>query len=173
VDAFRRLIEDESLRQRMGAAGRRRVLEKFTWGSVVRACEDLWAIQDQERRAHEAALEGRTRTFTGPACFPAPEVGFASYPTALLDEATQLDTVDGVQERLDLVLSLPLTNYVPETRVTDRGLLQSLLSAAPCALSDLDRVLGSRGISRINGRATIAWLLKYDLLRVTAIRPDR
>ena len=91
----------------------------------------------------------------------------------MLDEATQLDTVDGVQERLDLVLSLPLTNYVPETRVTDRGLLQSLLSAAPCALSDLDRVLGSRGISRINGRATIAWLLKYDLLRVTAIRPDR
>jgi hypothetical protein len=166
--AFRRLIEDETLCKRMGAAGRRRVLERFTWGFVVRAYEDLWTAQDCERRAHESALQGRTRTFTGPACFPAPEVAFASYPTALLDDTTQIEPAEGAGERLHVIMSLPLTNYVPESRATDPGLLQTLLANVPCAVADLDRILSAAGVATTKGRATIAWMLKYDLLRVAA-----
>ncbi len=43
VDAIRRLLDDEALRERLGAAGRQRVIERFTWQVTARgtaACYD-------------------------------------------------------------------------------------------------------------------------------------
>jgi len=36
------LVSNEDLRHSMGMAGRKHVLEKFTWNSVMRQCEALW-----------------------------------------------------------------------------------------------------------------------------------
>jgi glycosyltransferase involved in cell wall biosynthesis len=43
VDAIRQLLDDASLRERLGAAGRQRVIERFTWEVTARgtaACYD-------------------------------------------------------------------------------------------------------------------------------------
>ena len=43
AEAFTRLVGDEPLRRRMGAAGRRRAVERFAWSHVIRTYEELWA----------------------------------------------------------------------------------------------------------------------------------
>jgi glycosyltransferase involved in cell wall biosynthesis len=43
VNAIRRLLDDPALRQRLGAAGRERVIQRFTWQVTARgtaACYD-------------------------------------------------------------------------------------------------------------------------------------
>ena len=43
VDAIRSLLDDDDLRERLGAAGRQRVMERFTWQVTARgtaACYD-------------------------------------------------------------------------------------------------------------------------------------
>ena len=35
----------------------------------------------------------------------------------------------------------------------------------PCSVEDLDRFWSTSGVDRGVGRATLAWMLKYDLVR--------
>ena len=49
VDAIRRLLDDEALRERLGAAGRERVIERFTWQVTARGTA----------ACYDAILEGR------------------------------------------------------------------------------------------------------------------
>ena len=41
---------------------------------------------------------------------------------------------------------------------------------APCSIADIDRLMAEAGVDPGVGRATIAWMLKYDLLRAA---PDQ
>ena len=161
--AFARLFEDSALRRRMGIAARQRILEHFTWQSVVRQYEDIWREQEILRQEHAAVVSSSTvRT---PVLFPDVEHSFASYPSEVLDGDTRVVAADDAVTRLDVLLSLPITNYRPRRRVVERERLVRVIEAAsqPCAIQALDRVLDAPGE---RGRATIAWMLKYDLLRV-------
>jgi hypothetical protein len=60
---------------------------------------------------------------------------------------------------------MPLTHHAPARRVCDVALLRSALAEAPCGVADLDRFWTRAGIEPSVGRATLGWLLKYDLLR--------
>jgi glycosyltransferase involved in cell wall biosynthesis len=166
AEAFTRLIGDAALRQQTGAAGRRRAVERFDWGRVIAAYEELWRSQEVER---QAAVGGRSVTASarGPAGYPAPEVVFAGYPTAWLDDGDRLQALPGAEIRLARVLVMPLTNHVPNTRTTDLATLRRVLSAAatPRPLAELDDVLRRAGVGPVAARATLAWMLKYDLLR--------
>jgi glycosyltransferase involved in cell wall biosynthesis len=166
--AYARLLNDDALRRRMGAAGRQRVLERFTWAGVIRAYEELWRDQDRERREWVARKTPVSLRSLGPPCYPAPEVSFAGYPSHLLQADVQLEATPDAGARLQTFLAHPLTHYAQEWRVADADSLRILLETAkrPAALSELDAVLRSRGISFGRGRATVAWLLKYGLLRL-------
>jgi len=172
--ALARLFRDEALRRAMGAAGRRRVLERFTWAGVIRAYEALWRAQEEERRARAAAQPPAARGHAGPACFPAIEHSFAGYPTVCLGEDARLQAVAGAADALPTLLGLPLTNHVAETRVSDRAALGAILSAAsaPAPLAALDEVLRRHGAGREAARNTLAWLLKYGLLRIVSPAPE-
>jgi glycosyltransferase involved in cell wall biosynthesis len=73
-----RLVADAELRRRMGAAGRRRAVERFDWAVVVRALEALWAELGRVARA----------VHPGPLAQDALGAGlramFASWPTRTL-----------------------------------------------------------------------------------------
>ncbi len=161
--AYGRLLADGALRRRMGEAGRRRVLERFTWERVVRAYEQLWREQDAERRAQSA----HPPAIAGPPCYPAPEVSFAGYPTRLLDDDAALAAVPGAVIDLSRFLSSPLCNYAGQRRVCDEAVLRDVLAAAvePRPVGELADLLRGRGASGGAARATLAWLLKYGLLR--------
>jgi hypothetical protein len=66
---------------------------------------------------------------------------------------------------------MPLTNHAPGRRAPDVDLLRSMIARGPCSVADLDHLLAAAGIEPGLGRATIAWMLKYDLLRIPGGRP--
>jgi hypothetical protein len=160
--AYARLLGDAALRQQLGAAARQRALRQFTWKQVVHAYEEIWLSQEQERRASQAVADGR-----GPSCYPPPEVAFAGYPTRWLTDADSVTATPDAAARLTTLLTLALSAYSADTRCTDPSLLTNVLrtATAGCTLSQLDEHLQRAGIAPPIGRATVAWLLKYDLLR--------
>jgi hypothetical protein len=60
-----------------------------------------------------------------------------------------------------------LTNHVAESRSADEALLTKLLAHAerPCSIAELELLLEEADVSGQTARATLGWLLKYDLLR--------
>jgi glycosyltransferase involved in cell wall biosynthesis len=172
VEAFAegvaRLVADADLRRRLGAAGRARAESTFAWRHVILAYEALWASQDAERRARLAAA-GRAPAGAGrgPSCYPEPLVSFAGYPTRRLDAADPVVAAPAAEAELPALLAAPLTSHAADRRVTDAAVLVALLAraAVPRPLADLDGVLARAGASPRAARATIAWLLKYGLLR--------
>ena len=103
----------------------------------------------------------------GPARYPAPEHAFVGYPTRWLQDDDLFQSTVGADGRLATLVATPLFNYVATTRVTDLPLLRAVLAAARDArrLRELEEVLTRAGVGMVTRRATLAWMLKYDLLR--------
>ena len=166
--AFTRLVNDEGLRRQMGLAARKRVLERFTWAHVVRAYEDVWDEQEIERQKHAKLVQGQKMTFTSPACFPELETSFGTFPTSIVDDNDRLVVDETGADRLDQLLQLPLTNYAAARRTSDPSIIRTILSGAaqPQTLTELDELFRQHQIDQPAARATMAWMLKYSLLRL-------
>jgi len=168
ANAFERLFADAALRARMALAGRARVLEQASWPHVIRQYEAVWLEQEAIRREHAAAAATKLPTIHTPVPFPDVEYSFASYPSAFLGPEAILTAAPDAAVQLGVLLQLPLTNYVPGARMVEPSLLLRVLETAqePCTLATLEAVLGAEPSESERRRATLAWLLKYDLLRV-------
>jgi hypothetical protein len=169
AEALTRLVGDEALRRRMADAGRRRALRHFAWPEVIRAYEALWREQQQQLREHKHAPPARL----GPALYPAPERAFAGYPTCWLADDATLEATAGAEARLEGLLAMPLVTHAAWARVSDAAVLRAALASVAASpigrsLADLESVLTAAGADRPAARATLAWLLKYDLLRLTS-----
>ncbi len=162
ADALTRLVAEESLRRKFGAAGRRRAVERFGWERIIRAYETLWGEQVAEVARHRTTPPSAH----GPVRYPAPERSFATYPSAWLKEDARVRTAEDALPRLAGLLAMPLTNLESERRCADPDVLAALLRAAVDgrSLGELIGDLGSGGIAAEPARASLAWLLKYDLL---------
>src|SRR5439155_23006488 len=137
-----RLVADAALRARLGAAGRMRAVEQFRWERVIRAYEDLWAEQLRELAAANEIRNPKSEIRSdlgsdfgfrvsdfpsaGPARYPAPEVTFAGYPTAWLDDGSTVRADPGAEAGLDALLALPLATHVAERRCCDRARLAAV-----------------------------------------------
>lgn len=162
ADALTRLVSDDALRRRMGEAGRRVAVERFGWERVIRAYETLWSEQRRDvARAREKAAPP-----AGQVRYPALEVSFAGYPSAWLSEADLVRATPDARPRLAGLLNMPLTNLEAERRCHDHDTLAELLRRAtePILVRDVAAELERTGLSPDAARATVAWLLKYDLL---------
>jgi glycosyltransferase involved in cell wall biosynthesis len=169
AEAFTTLIGDEALCRQLGAAGRQRALKRFDWSHIIRAYEELWSSQEQQRQEYTRGLGPARPTWTGPARYPAPEHAFAGYPTNWLSDDDLLNATDGAAEKLEMLVAMPLVNHVATTRVADVQLLRAVLAAAVARpLSEVQEVLTRCGVDHGAARATLAWMLKYDLLRTTS-----
>jgi hypothetical protein len=84
-----------------------------------------------------------------------------------LQEDSLILSQPNAAERMEQLLTLPLTSHSAEARITSREMLHSILASAQesCPLAKLDELLRQAGVAFRKGRATIAWMLKYDLLR--------
>lgn len=173
TDALTRLVGDEPLRRRMGDAGRRRALQRFAWPVVVRAYEALWTRQEADRAARAATAGRRWSGPAGPAKYPSPERSFAGYPTRRLGPDDVVQAVAGAGDALERLLATPLTNHAAHRRAADPAVYRNALAVAarPCTLADLARLFVHAGVRPGAGRATIAWMLKYDLLRMVPRGP--
>lgn len=166
ANAFERLFANQALRSSMGAAGRAHILSQYTWPTVIRQYQDVWRVQEMLRREHASRHE--LSTAHTPVPFPDVEYSFASYPSAWLDADTRVVTTDDAPSQLTTLLELPISNYLPRPRIIEPITLAAILDLArkPCSLATLETVPGMAGESLQRQRATLAWLLKYDLLRL-------
>lgn len=166
--AFARLFEDAEDRVRMGERGRARVLEHYTWPAIIDQYESVWREQDRVRREHLALVTRAPSNVRTPVAFPDVEFAFAAYPTSIVEMDAGVVAAEHAIGQLALLLQLPLTSYLASSRVADEAVLTQLLErAAPdCQLADLEALLSAQGADPQRCRATLAWMLKYDLLRV-------
>lgn len=172
-DVFMRLFTDPELRSRMGAAARERICSGFTWQQAVKRHEQVWQEQEQVRQDHAASHDhAAPKTVATPVLFPDVETSFASYQSKLLGDAARLAAADDAEQRLAKILELPLTSYRGQRRVTDHAALARLLAGArqPLTMAEAEAILGGVPSSE-RSRATIAWMLKYDLLRLVGEEP--
>jgi hypothetical protein len=165
--ALTRLLSDQELRLRMGAAGCARARAQFAWATVIGEYERLWRHQDEKRRRAVRLGEdrGRWRGPAGPAAYPAPETAFAGYPTRWLGNDDRVAPAPGASGMIDELLALPLSNHAPNRRVSDPELVRGALALAPCSVESFDRYWFECGVEKGLGRSTLAWMLKYDLVR--------
>lgn len=168
TEAYTRLLDDANLRQRMGAAGRKLATERFAWSRIIPRYEELWQWQETER-ARMAAAAGTAARRPLPN-YPPPEISFADFPTQMLDEETYLQTVAAAETQLHRLMNVAITSYGELGRTRDPLAIRSLLDAArsPQPIRQLDRIARQAGISHQAGRATLAWMLKYNLLQIAA-----
>ena len=167
--AIAKLVGDEGLRLSLGEAARQKALAVFAWPHVIAAYEALWRDQESQRQdfaRHCAKTDGSQY----PAHYAPLEHSFAGYPTRWLtaDSRAKLAATAWAQANLERLLTFPLTNHAAECRVTELGLLRQALDRArvSCTVAELDEHFLSAGIDQQLARATLAWLLKYDLLRL-------
>ena len=168
-----RLVEDPALRRRMGEAGRARAVERFAWPRIVAAYEDLWRDLDASRRARALADRSppRWQGAGGPSAYPSPERTFAAYPTQTLDSPDRIEPAPGAIDRVDRLLAMPLIHHAPGRR-SHATLIRQAIADAPCSVADLDAMFAASGIEPGVARATVAWMLKYDLLRASSPARD-
>ncbi len=159
----------------MGEAGRRRACDHFAWRHVIHSYEQLWRDQEAERSARARTVQGAAPALdrAGPAAYPNPERTFAGYPTSRLSASDALALAPLASDSLGTLLAMPLTHHASGRRVTDAGLLSAALALLPCTVEDLDRFWSRSNVDHGTGRATLAWMIKYDIVRVPelTIRP--
>jgi hypothetical protein len=167
ADAFARLLVDESLRRRFGVAGRLRAEKLFSWSQVINAYRDIWQQQAASLRDVAASADAAAPSFTHPAAYPPPEHAFAGYPTSWLTDQQPIAAAPDAVDRLPNLMDTPLTNYEFGVRIHDPKLLQSVLHTASgsVSLGELRDALVRDGATNTTASATLAWMLKYDLLR--------
>lgn len=162
--AYIELISNSSLRAKFGEAGRNAVESRFDWKAIVDQYQQLWLEQDRRRvAAQRQARQLSTRTL---AFYPQPEVSFDCYPTDWLGEEQRVCIGPDARKRLDLVLDLAICTYGETSRLTSKAALEQILQACtePRRLSELDKLFVPEH-ARQRVRATVAWMLKYDILR--------
>ncbi|WP_165219278.1 glycosyltransferase family 4 protein [Aquisphaera insulae] len=163
--AIGRLAADESYRRELGAAGRARAVENYAWPVIIARYESLWREQESIRES----LAATAPITHPPAIYPPPDRSFAGYPSRwILGDPQEVAATERAASDLALFLDLPLTHHAAEARIGDAGLIRKALAAASprCSVARLDDLFASAGVDSGRARATLAWLLKYDLLRL-------
>jgi glycosyltransferase involved in cell wall biosynthesis len=170
ADAFVRLIEDEGLRRRMGAAGRARVARLFDWKVVIRAYQELWGELDARRRSAEESVPHRPGTPGNPV-HQDPFAAFRCFPTAQFTPDTRLHldriaAADALDDRLRFAINtfaMPAHFTVEDCRaVTAFVGRRGEATIGEIALLQPERALPTE--------RAVAWLVKFGVL---AVMPDQ
>ena len=159
--AVRALMDDPALCQRLGAAGRAKVMAQFDWAAVIPQMQALFAELDARRRAADPARFPPLNPSHLPVA-PSPMVMFRSFPSAQLRSA-QIFRWTGANS-LPVDRALGLRNYAATRRIFEPA---EAITAVANALSargsaDADSLASATGLARRRVERCLLWLLKYD-----------
>jgi glycosyltransferase involved in cell wall biosynthesis len=165
--AYLKLIEDDDLRRRMGAAARRQAVENFDWASVVKRYQALW----HELGALRAAGAENAPRQAGEPGNPArldPFISFATYPSDVLSDQHIVAVTQGADgARLQALLQSPLISFVkpvaPDADDCAR-ILADLQRRGPVTVADI--LADAPDTRRDRIERGLVWLAKLGLLSI-------
>jgi alpha-maltose-1-phosphate synthase len=171
AQAFVDLFESATLRQTMGAEGRKRAQQVYDWKVIIGQYEALWAEQQRVRLAAMQNTEAMPTTLAHP--WPArmdPFYAFATYPTQALRPNTVLCLTDSSLEtataRLQTYQAMAMVSFakwvLPSAEEIAAVLKQASAGpqAATALLQDIDEA------RKPFVYRTLVWLLKLGILKV-------
>jgi D-inositol-3-phosphate glycosyltransferase len=166
VAALRSLFMDPALRSRMGAAGRERAVNVFSWERIIPLYESLWEQQNQQRLDFVKHNASKFPRFAVPAIYPPPELSFRSYPSGTFDADMRVQSFAHAPKRLEVCNRHALTSYGKPWRCTDQKLLSEVIAAAStiATIGQLEKIIAHAGVDSIIRRSTLAWMLKYGII---------
>lgn len=166
AQAFRTLIADAGLRQRMGEAGRAYCRARFDWKTVIAAYQDLLADLAARRVSQGEPAAGQGRLWP---LRPDPFRSFAHYPTQRIGTETVISVGDhGDEATLTQLLSSPMVAYarsVIPSRAELSWVLDQVARHGPVTASDLLQPLEAP--RRGPYLRALAFLAKYGLVRLS------
>ena len=169
--AYARLVDDPSLRRRMGEAARQRAAAEFDWKVVIARYQELWAELAEIRKS---APESAPRMPTHPAnpARPDPYQAFASYATARLGPDDRVALTPGATaQAFDGMIASPLIAFAarlnPDAADMHR-LLDAIGRQENTTVKDLIAAWPEDRRPRI--ARSLLWLAKLGLVRVTPSR---
>ena len=166
AQALARLVQDEALRHRLGAAGRERTLQTFDWSVVMRQYQALWAEQ-AERLAQLTASPAQAAPQRD-AAFINPLQLFDHYPSATLAATHRVWRTPGqTADALAPLRGLSMWSFVGN-RLSDAAALGQAWLALPDSATDapaLQDWARTRGWSLPLALRNTAWLAKVGLVQ--------
>ncbi len=180
AEAITRLVIDPPLRAQLGRAGHEHAKANFAWPKIIARLEDLWDEQRFQLHRSLAPLPklAHDQSSITPLPSAAPEFDrmFQNYPTEWLDGQTPIVVSDQALGGLDEVTRSPLSGHSAAARwneaVTNEA-IRSLVSDTRGKSID-SIVVGKARPGELNiGRETLAWALKFDLIRSIDTTPAK
>ena len=171
AQAFVDLFESATLRQTMGAEGRKRAQQVYDWKVIIGQYEALWAEQQRLRLAALQNTEAMPTRLAHP--WPArmdPFYAFANYPTQALKPNTVLCLTDSSLEtataRLQTYQAMAMVSFakwvLPSAEEIASVLKQT--SAGPQTATALLQTIDEARKPFVY--RTLVWLLKLGILKV-------
>lgn len=167
AEAFIALANDETLRRRMGEAGRARIRTTFNWPVVIAQMTDLWAELGRMR-----GVGGTYESKPAPRFNPAkndPFHDFRHFPTHSMTDGTLFQrNPDATPERLRQLLQVALNTGMDMWRMSPANMervLARIGTDTPLRVADLATAMPE--IPRDYLDRTLVWMCKMGLLSWT------
>ena len=171
AQAFVDLFESATLRQTMGAEGRKRAQQVYDWKVIIGQYEALWAEQQRVRLAAMQSTEAQPANLAHP--WPArmdPFYAFTNYPTQALKPNTVLCLTDSSLEtataRLQTYQAMAMVNFAKWVLPSAEEIASVLKQASvgpQVAMALLQNIDQAR---KPFVYRTLVWLLKLGILKV-------
>ena len=168
TQAFIELISSSEMRRKMGEQGRKHVMRKFDWKSIVPIYENLWSeLKSRRDSASDFSRKPRIRSSRLD-----PFYAFASYPTKKIHPKTLLHLSDPdigtTLSRFHELIKLDMVNYVMNRMVSEQKLKSLLmkLSYAPASLDNISMEICSTKDEQRKLFLSAVWMVKLGLIKV-------
>ena len=163
--AFKRLIENPSLRLKMGAAGKERANSTYNWPIIISAYEDFW-LELEKRRELDQELNPLAIGSPFHPSRPDPFDMFASFPSRQFSEKGRIDLVISNWSEAIKLISLKTGYVYPESLIKLEEmpvLFDNLKRGSPIQIESLINLLPT--INSTDLILTLAWLVKLGICR--------
>lgn len=163
AQAYRRLIDDRALRQRMGAAGAQRAREQFDWAVIFRRYLALWDELAERRRADPQLVPPLPQTRRPDRADPFSM--FASYPSHHVGPGTSFRRRSGTEvSEAILRRDLASTEFAKPV-LPSPALITDILNALASEWTTFDELArGTPSIAREAAASALVWLSKVGVV---------
>jgi len=164
INRLTHLVENTSLRRRMGEAGRARAREVFEWSVIIKKYSTLWDELEKIRNGN------KDETLSKPNIWPErldPMIGFNQYPSArlMIDDTLELGSASGLL--FDGLMNDHMITYAKYVIPTPGDVTKAINKFGKSSFTVKELALELAPNSLALGMRHVAALMKFDVVRLS------